>query len=364
MPFHTTSNKIAIQDGNRSITYRELQLAQKKSLPFYAHNTLDSILYLLQCSNPFPLSHRLPLNQARDLAKNTPLMTSLLTSGSTGRPKIAQLTQENLYYSALGAVEYFGLNESDRFLLSLPYFHVGGLAIIWRALLSGGTLVIPQTKNLSKEIIREKITRVSLVPQQLMQGDFPTLRTVLLGGQAMPNHLGSYNLPLYVSYGMTEMGSVIAAAPWNRELYVEVLPYRKVRIVDGEIFVSGKTLFAGYLGEEKPGEWFATKDLGHLTEKGLQIAGRKDRLFISGGENIQPEEIETALLSLPEIKRARVIPRSNEKYGERPIAFLDPFPVPNLEKRLESLLARFKIPDAFFPFEGEEKGAQLSRDLC
>ena len=363
MPFPTNSNRIAIQDGHRTITYRELQLWQKKSRPFYAHNTLESILYLLQCTNPFPLSHRLPIEQARDLAKNVPLMTSLLTSGSTGKPKIAQLTQENLYYSALGAVEYFGLNESDRFLLSLPYFHVGGLAIIWRSLLSGGTLVIPQTKNLSNEIIREKITRVSLVPQQLTQGDFPTVKTVLLGGQAMPDDLGKYDLPLYVSYGMTEMGSVIAAARWNRELVGEILPYRKVRIDDGEIFVGGKTLFAGYLGEEKPGEWFATKDLGSISEKGLQIFGRKDRLFISGGENIQPEEIEAAILSLPEIKRVRVISRKDKKYGERPIAFLDPFPVPNLKKRLEGLLSRFKIPDAFFPLDSEEKSAQLSRDL-
>ena len=363
MLFPTTSNKIAIQDGNRTITYRELNLAQKKSLPFYAQNTLESILYLLQCSNPFPLSHRLPFDQAREYAKTVPLMASLLTSGSTGKPKIAQLTRENLYYSALGAVEYFGLNESDRFLLSLPYFHVGGLAIIWRALLSGGTLVIPQSKNLSREIIREKITRVSLVPQQLQDGNFPTLQTVLLGGQAMPNNLGKYDLPLYISYGMTEMGSVIAAAPWNREHIFKILPYRKVRINDGEIFVGGKTLFAGYLGSEKAREWFATKDLGQLTEKGLQVLGRKDRLFISGGENIQPEEIEAAILSLPEINRVRVIPRKHKKYGERPVAYLDPFPVPNLEKRLEGLLARFKIPDAFYPFEGEEKSAQLSRDL-
>ncbi|MDX8430527.1 MAG: AMP-binding protein [Candidatus Algichlamydia australiensis] len=364
---HTNSNKIAIQDGKRSITYGELEIFQQKSPPFYAHNTLESILYLLKSINPFPLSYRLPFAQAREFAQKETIYPSLLTSGSSGNPKIAQLTKENLIYSALGAIKTFDLNESDRFLLTLPYFHVGGLAIIWRALLSGGTLVIPQSPDFSKEIICEKITRVSFVPLQLMRlkkRAYPSLRTVLLGGQAMPHNLGSYDLPIWISYGMTEMSSVIAAAPWNPNQFLQVLPYRKLKLADdGEILVGGKTLFAGYLGEDAPGEWFCTKDIGRLSNQGLQIVGRKDRQFISGGENIQPEEIEAALLSIPEVQRALVEAKENPKFGMRPIAYLDPFPIVNIREKLEELLPRFKIPDNFFPLDREEKSAQLCRNL-
>ena len=92
----------------------------------------------------------------------------------------------------------------------------------------------------------------------------------------------------------------------------------------------GKTLFKGFLGKTKqiklisslPGEWYRTKDIATFSEKtGLTIIGRKDKLFISGGENIYPEEIEQALLHFPEVLEARVEAFPDKTFGFRPHAF-------------------------------------------
>jgi len=109
-----------------------------------------------------------------------------------------------------------------------------------------------------------------------------------------------------------------------------VLPYREVAIsTDGEILVKGGCLFMGYLEENgvrtaRDSEgWFHTGDMGELSEEGrLTVLGRKDSMFISGGENIHPEEIEKALTSLEGIEEALVVPAPDAEYGMRPVAWL------------------------------------------
>ncbi|HEX4993191.1 MAG TPA: hypothetical protein VFV45_08145, partial [Rubrobacteraceae bacterium] len=133
---------------------------------------------------------------------------------------------------------------------------------------------------------------------------------------------------------------------------------------DGEILVRGETLFAGYIeGEavDRPLDadgWFCTGDLGEVDENGyLRVQGRKDNLFVSGGENIQPEEIEEALIQLDGVEEAVVVPVSDPEFGERPVAFVrmgrrtvEPEALaPALRQRLPG----FKIPVAFHGwFEG------------
>src|SRR5438270_215571 len=101
--------------------------------------------------------------------------------------------------------------------------------------------------------------------------------------------------------------------PYQNQIYLDApLPFREMKIeANGEIFVKGKTLFKGYWNKDQTlslpleNSWFPTKDVGVFDSKrGLAILGRKDHLFISGGENIYPEEIEEALENLPEIKKA------------------------------------------------------------
>ena len=139
------------------------------------------------------------------------------------------------------------------------------------------------------------------------------------------------------------------------------MPLRELKIDEtGEIFLKGKTLFAGYLDpkeqkiiEQK--DWFATKDLGRLDADGsLHVIGRKDRQFISGGENIQPEEIEAALLQLPGISRATVLPVDDPEFGQRPVAFLEEetptHTLASIRTLLEKTLPSFKHPVQIFPY--------------
>jgi O-succinylbenzoic acid--CoA ligase len=150
------------------------------------------------------------------------------------------------------------------------------------------------------------------------------------------------------------------------------LPWREVSISErGEILVRGETLFVGYVeGEEsdRPLDadgWFHTGDLGELDEDGyLRVGGRMDNLFISGGENVQPEEVEEALCRLEGIDEAVVVPVPDEEFGARPVAFVratgrEP---EELERELEPLLPRFKIPIAFHPWPEEARlGMKVDR---
>ena len=174
-------------------------------------------------------------------------------------------------------------------------------------------------------------------------------------------------LPVFTTYGLTEMASQVAtmpfvAAPDKRATSGKVLRHRQLEIApDGEILVRGATLFAGYVDESgiDPGVdadgWFHTGDLGALDGEGfLTVNGRKDFMFISGGENIHPEEIEKALLALSGIERAAVVPVDDPEFGQRPVAFLKTDgPLPNrdeLKRLLSDRIEAFKVPVAVLPW--------------
>jgi O-succinylbenzoic acid--CoA ligase len=140
-----------------------------------------------------------------------------------------------------------------------------------------------------------------------------------------------------------------------------VLPYREVSVSgEGEILVRGETLFAGYVQGGKtgrpahPGGWFSTGDLGRLDGAGrLRVLGRRDNLFVSGGENVRPEEIEEALLRIPGVEEAVVVPVPDPEFGARPVAFVRlSGGTGDLARALEPVLPRFKIPKAFHEWEG------------
>jgi O-succinylbenzoic acid--CoA ligase len=152
-----------------------------------------------------------------------------------------------------------------------------------------------------------------------------------------------------------------------------VLPYREVGISDsGEVLVRGETLFAGYVEGDvivRPLDdegWFHTGDIGVLDGEGyLRVRGRKDNMFISGGENIQPEEIEEAISSLEGIKRAVVAPVPDAEFGFRPVVFVFGVSVEpeKLKEFLASLLPRFKVPVAFYewPEGADPEAAKVDR---
>lgn len=315
-----------------------------------------------------------PLSDPPLLALGRPA-TVVFTSGSTGEPKAALHIFGNHYYSALGSNANIALQPGDRWLHSLPLYHVGGLSILFRCVLAQAAVALSRPDaTLAEAITKTGATHVSLVSTQLLRLlreerlDATNLKAILLGGGPMPASLldeaVSRGLPAYASYGLTEMASQVTATrrgATREELRTSgrPLPYWEVAISEGgEILVRGETLFAGYLDGDRldlpldENGWFHTGDLGEIDAAGnLRVRGRMDNLFISGGENVQPEEIEEALLRLPGIEEAVVVPVPDEEFGQRPVAFVRMAGgVANPEALVRALgpvLPRFKIPISF-----------------
>jgi len=274
-------------------------------------------------------------------------VTIIHTSASSGQAKAALHSFANHWYSALGSNENLPFGPGECWLLSLPLYHIGGYALIFRSLISGGAIAIGEpADNLSHLLQQFPVTHLSLVPTQLFRllADSKNtaltgrLKAVLLGGSSAPKTLIDdavrQNIPLYLSYGSTEMSSQIATTPGPVECLQQnsgrVLPYREIMAADdGELLVRGECLFPGYLRQgviepqtDREG-WFHTADIGFVTGDGrVTVLGRKDNMFISGGENIHPEEIERALMMIDGIREALVVPVSDQEYGQRPAAFI------------------------------------------
>jgi len=282
------------------------------------------------------------------------------------------------------------LTSFDRWLLSLPLFHVGGLSILFRCFLQGATVVLSD-HALSDALLKHQVTFVSLVPTQLyrllkedtakIENVKKHLKCVLLGGAALGDELFSQaraaGFLVVTSYGMTEMSSIISA---DKHLFSQSvgkpLEYREVTIKDeGEIYVRGKTLFAGYLFNHNEitktldaDGWFATSDLGTINAEGLlEILGRKDRMFISGGENIHPEEIERALCRLPGVYEACVVPIDDPEFGQRPIAYLrtegHQYTLDEICELLREMLPSFKHPTALHPLPNLSENLKINRQI-
>ncbi|WP_434086805.1 o-succinylbenzoate--CoA ligase [Shewanella rhizosphaerae] len=312
----------------------------------------------------------------------------ILTSGSSGMPKAAVHCLNNHIASALGSTQKIPLVRGDNWLLSLPLFHIGGLAIVNRCALAGAAMTLPAPDlSLAKQLKAMPLTHLSLVATQLVRllNDAPEslkgLKALLLGGGAIDEQLierlTPLGIPAFTSYGMTEMSSQITTARANAQGSCGfALPGRELKIIDEVIYVRGETLFLGYLGDKPPHKltrpldddgWFCTQDRGRLTPGGeLLILGRTDNMFICGGENIQPEEIEVLLRSYPGIEEALVFGVADEEFGLLPAAIIKGKVASPamLEAFLCQHIARFKRPRRYFPWpEVEQTGLKLPRKL-
>ena len=315
--------------------------------------------------------------------------TLILSSGSTGMPKVIAHQLRAHLASARASNANIPLNRGDRWLLSLPLYHVGGLAIVFRCIAAGAAVVIDSRKaGLREQIESNLITHASMVSTQLKRllqdpADLPkSLNAVLLGGGSMPFNLVkeaiNRGVPLFTTYGLSEMGSQVTTSNLLVGSSVEAsgtpICFHSGRLIhgaelriarDGEILVRGNSLMRGYWCDGGPKSavdndgWFHTKDLGALDADGnLVVHGRADNMFISGGENIHPEEIEARLLELHGVRQAVVVAVPDAEYGARPIAFIDADERDGMDEEffrveLQSSLAKFKIPDRFLPWPHE-----------
>ncbi|MCF7503650.1 o-succinylbenzoate--CoA ligase [Vibrio sp. L3-7] len=305
------------------------------------------------------------------------LATIVFTSGSTGNPKAVAHTLEQHLCSAQGLLDVFCFEQDDTWLLSLPMYHVSGLAIVHRWLAAGGCIKIG-SGQLETDI--EGCSHASLVATQLHRllksKQALTLTHVLLGGSHIPEELGlqakQMGIETWLGYGMTEAASTVTAKPVDSTRTAGfVLNHRQLKIEDQRIFIGGDTLASGYYhqGELTPlvdvQGWFDSKDLGEWDGEQVSIIGRADNQFISGGENIHCEEIERALTQLSEVKQAFVIPVEDREFGFRPVAIIDCDELPTkgwFAEQLQGSLERFKFPIEYYQMpEQEQQGIKVSR---
>jgi O-succinylbenzoic acid--CoA ligase len=369
-----------IKDINCKTIIQSEALHQQEKNPSIDFLEINQLIKSENSDNQIDISDKIPLHQDA---------TIIFTSGSLSKPKAVLHTFGNHYYNAIGSNLNIFFQRGDKWLLSLPLYHVGGLAILFRAMISGGAVVIPnKTDPLSDSILKYQPTHISLVSTQLYRlmndekvtNHLKKMKAILLGGSSIPPNLIQKSieneLPIYTSYGSTEMASQITTTSPNEQFEKmhtsgKVLNHRQLKMAaDREILVKGDTLFKGYVKGERYNldldseGWFATGDLGILDSEGyLSVIGRKDNMFISGGENIQPEEIEKELLRIDGVREVIVVPVKNEEFSYRPVAFIDKvdnFPESDFfEKFLQEKIPRFKIPDYFFPLPDDKKNAGI-----
>lgn len=303
------------------------------------------------------------------------------TSGSTGTPRLVELSRRALLASAAASAQNLGWEPDDTWLLCLPLAHTGGLSIVTRCLLARRTLLLFEPGNAGltarlPELQRalERATLVSLVPSVLsaLLDASPApparLRAVLLGGAACTPalaeraHAGRW--PLLTSYGLTETASQVVTRRYAERFAPlpvrsgvvssgHPLPGVELSLREGQLCLRAGSLFTRYVGSSAPplhDDWLVTSDLGELGPGGeLYVRGRSDDVIISGGENVDPLEVEAALLQLPGVSGACVAGTRSARFGaivsallvSREPAYCDPA---RLAELLSDRLARHKLP--------------------
>ncbi|WP_067621772.1 o-succinylbenzoate--CoA ligase [Alicyclobacillus acidiphilus] len=317
------------------------------------------------------------------------------TSGTTGRPKGAMITYGNHWFSAMASVLQLGFDLEERWLVPMPLFHVGGMGVLMRSLIYGTTVVAHNgfdVERVNRALDEDGITIASLVPAMLSrllehrEVPYPkTLRSILLGGSAAPRGLLeralTLGVPVNQSYGMTETNTQVVTLMSHdalRKLGSSGKPLANVSIaiadkdgvpttepdIEGEILVRGPSVIAGYLNRPDANEqafrggWFHTGDIGRLDDEGyLYVLDRRSDLIVSGGENIYPAEVESAIGKLEAVVEAAVVARDDDTWGQVPVAFVvirgdRPLDLDALKmswtKQLRERLAHYKVPKAFF----------------
>ena len=305
------------------------------------------------------------------------------TSGTTGFPKGAMLTYDNHHASALAFAKRLSVDLRDRWLLTMPLYHIGGMSIVFRAAIYGITIVLHSGFDVDAvhhALTNENITHISLVPTMLHRllekypdlKPSPALRAILLGGASAPASLLekalALNLPIALTYGLTEAASQVATSTPEQARAKpgsvgKPLQGTTISIVDesgkslpngeiGEIVVSGKTVMQGYLGRSRLKRDLQTGDIGYLDSDGdLWVLTRRSDLIVSGGENIYPEEVERVLLTHPAINEACIFGVPDPEWGQlvtAAVVLREPCDGENLIQFLRGQVSGYKVPRHIF----------------
>ena len=312
----------------------------------------------------------------------------MYTSGTTGIPKGAILSHRKTFFNALNADIFYNLTSKDIMIVSRPMFHSGGLLVEAAPVLyKGGTLILKKrfrSHEILETIQKYRVTLLEMAATvyqfilqecDLDQYDLSSIRCYFTGGERVPKAMLKeyYRKGMTISqiFGQTEASTITFLSPDDAVLKIGSvgLPvfHGEVRIVDksgkdaspgevGEIIINGPTLMSGYwnrpdlTAETIRDGWLYTGDLARMDEEGyIYIIDREKDMYISGGENVYPAEIEKVLHAHPKIFDAGIVGVSDEKWGEVGKAFIvlkagEAMGNGEVFEFLKGKVAKYKIP--------------------
>lgn len=317
----------------------------------------------------------------------------IATSGSTGRAKGAVLTHANFFWTNLGLDLAAPITASDTVLQVLPQFHIGGwnvqpMLAWWK----GATVILEsafEPGRVLEVIERERVTTMAGVPttflligqhENFAKADLSTLRYAVVGGAAMPYSLvvqwHTRGVAIIQGYGLTESApNVFCLNDVDAEThphsvgrpyaYVEAALFDEAHggFVDGEgqgeLWLRGPSVFAGYWRDAPAtqavmaGDWLRTGDVAARDADGrYRIVGRLKEMFVSGGENVYPVEVENTITSFAGVASAAVVSVDHSVWGEVGVAFVEvssgtSIDVAALTAHCRAHLASYKVPSHF-----------------
>ncbi len=317
------------------------------------------------------------------------------TSGTVGKPRGVLYTHRSNYLHTLRALQAdaIGLTATDTVLVAVPMFHANGWGLQFAAPAVGASIVLPgrgaEPAHLAELIVNERVTVAAAVQTVWLAladhldrtgGALPTLRRILIGGSHCPEGLlrrleERLAVRAQTSWGMTELSPLgtiesprVPAVSGQRAsgrpppgldlklVDADGVALSRQRMTVGRLMVKGHSVAARYLGESHDAldadGYFDTGDLALIDEEGnLTITGRAKDLIKSGGEWINPREIEDIVGSLPDVALAAVVGRAHPKWGERPVLVVEPRRAHSIGT--DSLLGalRGKVPNWWLPDE-------------
>ncbi len=336
------------------------------------------------------------INDFQDLNKDrlSDLAALLYTSGTTGKPKGAMLSHANLLSILPARLNMFNIDENDIALLTVPLYHIYGMAVIMLGTLAKGATLVMLPKFDAATALRiiesEKITLLSAVPTMyrlLLQEtertkyNLNSMRLCFSGGAPLDIELlgqieQTFGVPVIEAYGMTESACLGSANPLFgiRKLGSVGKPLSGITIaikdaidesavfdVDqvGEVAIKGTNIMLGYHNQPQATKetlkdgWLFTGDLGYLDKDGyLYIVGRKKELIIRGGLNIYPAEVERIIYCMPAVSDVAVIGIPDKTMGEliKAIIVLKPnaeLSAEEIKAHCSEYLAPYKVPTIF-----------------